>query len=162
MGTLSTGTLPIDNLINTGTSSTSSTTSASASASESAAINAQLGPGAFLQLLTTQLQNQDPSSPVDDTQSITQLAQFSETQSVENLQNSFSQFQSNFGSIQAASLLGSTVTVTDPNAATTNGTISGVVSGVSIVNGSPMLSLTNSSGTAISGTFATSSITAIQ
>ena len=119
MGTLSTGTLPIDNLINTGTSSTSSTTSASASASESAAINAQLGPGAFLQLLTTQLQNQDPSSPVDDT-------------------------------------------VTDPNAATTNGTISGVVSGVSIVNGSPMLSLTNSSGTAISGTFATSSITTIQ
>ncbi len=36
-----------------------------------------LGAGDFLQLLTTQLKNQDPTQPVDNTQMVAQLAQFS-------------------------------------------------------------------------------------
>jgi len=36
-----------------------------------------LGAGDFLQLLTTQLKNQDPTQPVDNSQMIAQLAQFS-------------------------------------------------------------------------------------
>ncbi|MCH7629234.1 flagellar hook assembly protein FlgD [Novosphingobium sp.] len=36
-----------------------------------------LGAGDFLQLLTTQLKNQDPTQPVDNSQMVAQLAQFS-------------------------------------------------------------------------------------
>lgn len=37
----------------------------------------KLGEGDFLKLLTTQLANQDPTNPVDNTQMLAQLAQFS-------------------------------------------------------------------------------------
>src|SRR5580704_12426522 len=73
--------------------------------------NATLGPNAFLQLLTTELQNQDPTSPSDPTQSVTQLAQFSALQYQEQLSDSFASFQSNFGVLQAASLVGKQATV---------------------------------------------------
>src|ERR1700729_588962 len=70
-----------------------------------------LGPNAFLQLLTTELQNQDPTSPSDPTQSVTQLAQFSALQYQQQLSDSFTAFQSNFGVLQAASLVGKQATV---------------------------------------------------
>src|SRR5579864_3269908 len=38
----------------------------------------------FLQLLVTQLKNQDPTNPVDGTQFVTQLAQFSELEQMIN------------------------------------------------------------------------------
>jgi len=55
-----------------GSSSTSSTTSGDLAASDALA-NEQT----FLQLLVAQLQNQDPDDPMDGTQFVTQLAQFS-------------------------------------------------------------------------------------
>jgi flagellar basal-body rod modification protein FlgD len=82
--------------------STSSTTGTSSSSSTGAN---SLGPDSFLQLLTTELQNQDP------TQSITQLAQFSELQYMQQLSSDFGAFQSNYGVMQAASLIGKQVTV---------------------------------------------------
>lgn len=57
---------------NTGTSSSTSSV-ASASAQE-----AQVTEQQFLQLLVAQLQNQDPLNPMDGTQFVSQLAQFSE------------------------------------------------------------------------------------
>jgi flagellar basal-body rod modification protein FlgD len=45
--------------------------------SSSPAANTGLGQDAFLKLLVTQLQNQDPTKPMDDTQFITQMATFS-------------------------------------------------------------------------------------
>ena len=39
--------------------------------------SSELGKDEFLKLLVTQLQNQDPLNPQDDTQFISQLAQFS-------------------------------------------------------------------------------------
>lgn len=55
---------------NATTSSASSSSSANSLASEST----------FLQLLVAQLQNQDPTQPVDGTTFVTQLAQFSDVE----------------------------------------------------------------------------------
>jgi flagellar basal-body rod modification protein FlgD len=58
-----------------GTSSTTGTSSSS-STSTTSAFN-KLGATDFLKLLTAQLNHQDPTQPVDNTQMVAQLAQFS-------------------------------------------------------------------------------------
>lgn len=56
----------------------------------------QLGKDAFLQLLVTQMQNQDPLNPSSDTEFIAQLAQFSALEEMQNLNTSMSN-QNAFG-----------------------------------------------------------------
>ncbi len=51
--------------------------------------NDELGKDQFLQLLVTQLQHQDPLKPMDDTQFIGQMAQFSALEQMQNLNTSF-------------------------------------------------------------------------
>jgi flagellar basal-body rod modification protein FlgD len=157
--------LPIDKLISNTTTSTSSGSTSSAS---SANITSQLGPSAFLQLLTTQLSNQDPLNPMDDTQSVSQLAQFSALQASDNLETSFANFQSNFAVLQSASLIGSTVSVNSTDSSGNTSTIVGTVQSIQVVNGSPTFTLlnpstgsdyANSNGTPL--TFTTSQITGI-
>jgi len=55
------------------------TTTAASGSSATGAMGAynKLNQGDFLKLLTTQLAHQDPTSPVDNTQMLAQLAQFS-------------------------------------------------------------------------------------
>ena len=157
--------LPITKLINNGTTPSSTTSS---STSQDSAITSQLGPSAFLQLLTTQLSNQDPLNPMDDTQSVSQLAQFSALQASDNLQSSFANFQSNFAVLQSANLVGKSVTVNSTDASGNTSTITGTVAYISVVNGAPQVSLTDSSGNVLTNSsgnplqFPTSSITAIQ
>ncbi|WHP39587.1 flagellar hook assembly protein FlgD [Lysinibacillus boronitolerans] len=47
--------------------------------------NSELGKDAFLQLLITQLQHQDPTNPMDDREFITQMAQFSSLEQMQNM-----------------------------------------------------------------------------
>jgi flagellar basal-body rod modification protein FlgD len=47
--------------------------------------NSALGKDAFLQILITQLQNQDPTSPMDDKEFIAQMAQFSSLEQMQNM-----------------------------------------------------------------------------
>lgn len=61
----------------------SSGSSAAASASPSTAGLADQS--TFLTLLVTQLQNQDPLNPADSTQFVTQLAQFSQLEDLQNI-----------------------------------------------------------------------------
>jgi flagellar basal-body rod modification protein FlgD len=63
----------------TATGSTTSTAGSTATGTASPANSAynSLNEGDFLKLLTTQLANQDPTNPVDNTQMLAQLAQFS-------------------------------------------------------------------------------------
>lgn len=103
---------------------TSAIGSSPASSLTSAISNSQkLGQQDFLNLLVTQMTNQDPLSPQDDTQMVAQMAQFSSVQGISNM-------SATMDKIQAASLVGKTV-----NASTVvNGLstpISGVVSSVS-------------------------------
>jgi flagellar basal-body rod modification protein FlgD len=50
-----------------------------------------LGENAFLQLLVTQLQHQDPTQPMDDTTFIAQLAQFSSLEKLTSIDSSLKQ-----------------------------------------------------------------------
>ncbi len=72
---------------------------------------------AFLNLLVTQLQNQDPLEPMDNTDTIAQLAQFSALEQMQNLNTSFEGFTETMGRanfVSASSLLGRLVSgVTD-------------------------------------------------
>lgn len=47
--------------------------------------NSTLGKDAFLQLLITQLQNQDPTNPMNDREFIAQMAQFSSLEQMQNM-----------------------------------------------------------------------------
>lgn len=106
----------------------------------------QLGANAFLQLLTTELQNQDPLNPMDGTQSVTQLAQFQALQSQVSLADSFTSFQKNFAISQAAGLIGMTVSVNSTDASGNSSSVSGTVAGVQVVNGLPEFGLLDSKG----------------
>ena len=78
----------------------------------------------FLTLLTTQLKNQDPTSPMDSNQFTQQLVQYSQVEQQidtnSNLKTLISQGTSQAGTF-AASYLGKQVSVTNGNASLTSG-----------------------------------------
>ncbi len=132
----STGGLPITGLIATNQTS----------APKAQTLDQQLGADAFLKLLTTQLRNQDPLKPMDDTQSVAQLAQFSALQSSNELKTSFTSFQSNFAVMQSAGLIGKTVSAQSNDGQGNAITVTGTVKTISIVNGSPQFTLADPKG----------------
>ena len=128
---------PIDSLIGVNQPSSSPNSNAST-----------LGPDAFLQLLTTELQNQDPTQPQDPTQSVSQLAQMSALQYQEQLSSSFQNFQSNFGVMQAASLIGkqATVNVGSSGGSGNSSNVTGTIQSVEVQNGQPYFTMTDGNG----------------
>lgn len=82
----------------------------------------ELDGDAFLYLMMEQLKNQDPTNPMDNSEMLSQQAQFTQVQELQNLSESISQ---NNMIVQATSLVGKTVTVIDPN--DTTKTITGTV-----------------------------------
>jgi len=74
--------------------------------------NDMLGRDAFLRLLTTQLQNQDPLSPMENEAFVAQLAQFSSVEGIKGMQSSLETMVSSMRSDQllsGANLVGRTV-----------------------------------------------------
>jgi len=138
--------LPISSLIGTGTSAT-----ATSAAASSGAGTTTLGATDFLSLLTTQLANQDPLNPVDDTQSVSQLAQFSALQATNTLSTNFANFESNFAVSQASGLIGESVTVSSTDASGNASTVSGTVNAIQVVNGQPVFTMDDSNGNPIAG-----------
>lgn len=69
----------------------------------------ELGKDDFLKLLITQLSNQDPTSPMENTEFIAQMAQFSSLEQISNMNNEFSKLTATFNSSQAVSMIGKTV-----------------------------------------------------
>ena len=132
--TASTG-LPIDQLI-----------TSNQNAAPPSAVSSQLGEDAFLQLLTTQLRNQDPLKPMDETQSVAQLAQFSSLQAATELKTSFEAFQSNFAVMQSAGLLGKTVSAQAPDGKGGVTTLTGTVKTIAVINGTPQFTLADKNG----------------
>lgn len=71
-----------------------------------------IGKDAFLRLLTTQLQNQDPLNPMDNTEFVAQLAQFSSVEGITNLNSSMKGVSSGIAEMSGystATLVGRTV-----------------------------------------------------
>src|SRR5574344_993644 len=68
-----------------------------------------LGKDDFLKLLVTQLSNQDPTSPMDNTQFISQMAQFSSLEQMTNMNGEFSKLNLMLTSSNAVSTIGKTV-----------------------------------------------------
>lgn len=106
--------------------------------------NSTLGKDAFLKILMTQLQNQDPTKPMDDSQFIAQMAQFSSLEQMTNLTEAFKEFasvQEQSQMIEFSSFVGKNVKwheLTDQkdengNPITSEGT--GSITGIKFING---------------------------
>lgn len=111
-----------------GNSSASSALGGSSSGSAQVSLNQQQ----FLQLLTAQLQNQDPLNPISSQDFTTQLAQLSTVSGIQQLNTGIQQLLQLQQLSQGAALMGKTVTYV-ASGATTSG--KGVVQGVSLQNG---------------------------
>ena len=85
-----------------------------------------LGQDAFLKLLMTQLRNQDPLQPTDNTAFIAQLAQFSSLQEVQGISTNLKSYTSSQPILEASNLIGRTVTGKDSDSNTVQGKVSSV------------------------------------
>lgn len=87
-----------------------------------------LGKDDFLKLLITQLSNQDPTDPMDNTQFIAQMAQFSSLEQMTNMNKSMESMNAMLTSNSAIETLGKTVDI-DVGSTTLTGTVSSVTAG---------------------------------
>lgn len=88
------------NAVNAATSTTTGSTSTTKNT---------LGKDAFMKMMIAQLQNQDPLNPMDGTQFVAQLAQFSSLEQLQNLNDvmtSLPTYLGNFSNAQMANLIG--------------------------------------------------------
>ncbi len=77
-------------------------------------LNRDMGKETFLKLLVAQLEHQDPLSPMDNTQFLSQLAQFSALEGINNLGTEFKAVSSGIGELKnytASTLVGRLVKV---------------------------------------------------
>ena len=79
----------------------------------------------FLELLTKQLQYQDPLSPMDNTAMIAQLAQFSTLEQMENLNTTVETGRRESGLLLAGALTGRQVNLVLSDKSQVNGTVEG-------------------------------------
>lgn len=90
----------------------------------------------FLKLLITQLQNQDPTNPMDSEQLLQQLSSMQSLQANIELQSTLKSVSLNQQLSSAASFLGKTVAATVGDSS-----VVGVVQSVRVVNGKAMLNV---------------------
>ncbi|MBI5095112.1 MAG: flagellar hook capping protein [Candidatus Hydrogenedentes bacterium] len=104
--------------------------SASSSGSSGAVLpNQALDKDSFLRLLVQQMQSQDPLNPADSTQMVSQLAQFSSLEQMNNLNASFTTLSGNIDQlnfISASSMVGRHVTGLDVDKKPVDGTVTNI------------------------------------
>jgi flagellar basal-body rod modification protein FlgD len=118
---------------------TSSVTTPSASSSASSAIpSATVDYNQFLNLLIAEIKNQDPTQPMDPTQSVTQLATISGVQQAMQTNATLTSLLTSSSLSQAEQLVGQTITSAD-------GSTSGQVASVNVSATGSTATLTNGS-----------------
>lgn len=102
----------------------------------------------FLKLMTSQLKAQDPLKPLDNSQFVSQMAQFSTVSGIQSLQDSFSKLAASLSStnmLQGASLVGRDVLV--PSNTAVLGASGGVNGAVDLpASGTLVVEVTDSAG----------------
>ncbi len=94
------------------------------------------GQDTFLMLLITQLQYQDPMSPMSNGDFVAQLAQFSSLEQMQRLNAAFDAFGRSATATQAFAMIGKTVDYADSS---TGSVLTGLVDSVSFADGWPKL-----------------------
>ena len=89
----------------------------------------ELGKDDFLKILIAQLSNQDPTSPMENTEFIGQMAQFSSLEQMTNMNQEFAKLNSIMVSSQAVNTIGKTVDVNIGDTVTT-GVVDAVSTGI--------------------------------
>jgi len=112
----------------------SSTTSPQAGAATAATPNVSYNQ--FLQLLLTEMKNQDPTAPMDPTTSISQIATFSQVEQQIQTNSKLDAMLTSSALSQADSVIGRTVTSAD-------GTLQGQVASVTVSSSGARANLTN-------------------
>lgn len=101
----------------------------------------------LLGIILAQLTYQDPLKPVDNFQFVSQLAQFSQLQQSQTLNDQISTLLASQGASQATSLLGRTIDYVDANGATA----SGKVESVSFTTGQPTVAVRGTNDVLVPG-----------
>jgi flagellar basal-body rod modification protein FlgD len=99
----------------------------------------------LLKIILTQLTYQDPLKPVDNFQFVSQLAQFSQLQQTQTLNDQITSLLSAQAATQATSLLGRTVDLNTDSGSF----VSGQVTAVSFSTGKPLVTIKTSDGQTI-------------
>lgn len=150
------GAIPLDTMSSNGGGSTSSlSTSTSTGVSTSSSLSTTSAADlqtTFLKLLVTQLQNQDPTSPVDSSQMTSQLAQINTVSGIAQLNSSLTSLSTQLTAgqqTQAALLIGSNVLAPGNTVPVKGGTASpfGVQLPTAVSN--LTITVTNSAGTVV-------------
>lgn len=124
-------------------------TSSSSSSSGTSGTSASDLQSTFLQLLVAQLQNQDPTDPMDSSQMTSQLAQINTVSGIAQLNTSLSSLSTQLSAgqnAQAALLIGSTVLAAGSSAAVSSGTAPQLGVQLTSAASDVKLTITNSAG----------------
>ncbi len=101
---------PVNQLASLTQPAANSSSSAASNADTNAAINATnslANENTFLQLLVAQIQNQDPTNPVDSNTFLTQLAEFSQLEQLIGIRQDVSQLDPTSAATSSSSTAGS-------------------------------------------------------
>jgi flagellar basal-body rod modification protein FlgD len=113
-------------------------TPASSNSSSATAPSATVDYNQFLTLLIAEIKNQDPTQPMDPTQSVTQLATISGVQQAMQTNATLTSLLTTSSLSQAEQLVGRTITSAD-------GTTTGQVASVNVSSAGSVATLTNGS-----------------
>ena len=129
---MSASTLPIGSTLNSPATGSAGSAASSAGTINGIPANEQISQAGFLQLISAQMQNQNPLNPTDPTQFLTQIEGLSEVSSLQSLQTSIAGLTSGLQSAQmlnGTALLGHSVLAPGSSATlAAGGTVSGAVS----------------------------------
>ena len=135
--------LPSTSVPATGTPNTAATTNTSSTTSSSSSL--PINQNQFLQMLMTELKNQNPMNPnsSDPMSFVTELAQFTQVEQETDTAQSTATIASGQNTASAIALLGHTVNYTDP---TSGATDTGTVQSVEISSSGPTLTINGTAG----------------
>ena len=118
----------------------STATSGTSSSASAADPFANLSMSDFLNLMITELQNQDPTSPEDSSEIMQEIGQMQSIQSTTELNSTLNALNLGQGLTSASLLINQNIQGLDDNGNSVNGTVSSVV----MNNGTPSLVVGNS------------------